>query len=200
MAQGVFGHRVTIEDPPIAQTLFADTRFAWFWLIVRVYTGYQWLMAGLEKFSSSAWVGSQAGTGLGGFIKGAVGKAAGDHPSVFGWYGTFLSTLVLPHLAIWSYLITFGEIAVGLGLIVGCLTGVAAFFGGMMNANYLMAGTVSSNPLLFIFATWLVLAWKVAGYYGIDFVLLPALGVPGHPGKLFGHGAEAKQQPRPLAG
>ena len=43
MAQGVVGHRVTIEDPPIAQMLFADTRLAWFWLIIRVYTGYEWL-------------------------------------------------------------------------------------------------------------------------------------------------------------
>ena len=200
MAQQVVGHRVMIEDPPIAQTLFSDTRFAWFWLIVRVYTGYEWLMAGLEKFGTPAWTGSQAGSGLAGFVNGALAKTAGDHPSVFGWYATFLNTLVLPHAAIWSYLITFGEIAVGLGLIVGCLTGIAAFFGGLMNANYLMSGTVSSNPLLFIFATWLVLAWKVAGYYGIDFVLLPALGVPGHPGKIFTQSQQPTTSPKASSG
>ena len=47
------------------------------------------------------------------------------------------------------------------------------------------SSNASTNPLLFIFATWLVLAWKIAGYYGLDSLLLPALGVPGHPGKLF---------------
>jgi len=200
MAQGAVGHRVTIQDPPIAQTLFADTRFAWFWLIIRIYTGYEWLVAGLEKFGSPAWTGSQAGTGLAGFVKGAVGKTTGAHPDVFGWYGTFLNTLVLPHAAIWSYLVTFGEIAVGVALIVGCLTGIAAFFGGLMNANYLLSGTVSSNPLLFIFATWLVLAWKVAGYYGVDYVLLPALGVPGHPGKLFSQSSQPTPSPKATSG
>jgi thiosulfate dehydrogenase [quinone] large subunit len=188
-------HRVTIEDPPLARALFSDTRLAWFWLIVRVYTGYEWLMAGLEKFGNPAWTGSKAGTGIAGFAAGALKKTAGDHPDVFGWYASFLNTLVIPHAAVWSYLITFGEIAVGIGLILGCLTGIAAFFGGMMNANYLLAGTVSTNPLLFIFATWLVLAWKVAGYYGLDHWLLPALGVPGKPGEFFEHRTAKASQP-----
>ena len=47
-----------------------------------------------------------------------------------------------------------------------------------MNASFLFAGTVSSNPLLFILATWLVLAWKVAGWYGLDRWALPLLGTP----------------------
>ena len=87
--------------------------------------------------------------------------------------------------ALWSYFVAFGEALVGLGLIVGLFTGIAAFFGGLMNANYLMAGTVSTNPLLFILATWLVLAWRVAGYWGLDRWALPLLGVPGAPGTLF---------------
>ena len=53
-----------------------------------------------------------------------------------------------------------------------------ATFGTLMNANYLLAGTVSTNPLLFILGTWLVLAWRVAGYYGGDRYLLPLLGTP----------------------
>ncbi|MBI2247683.1 MAG: DoxX family protein, partial [Armatimonadetes bacterium] len=31
----------------------------------------------------------------------------------------------------------------------------------------------------------LILAWKVAGYYGVDAYLLPALGTPWKPGKAF---------------
>lgn len=186
MAQGLVGHRVQIQDPPIAQFLFSDTRLAWLWLILRLYTGYEWLTAGYEKIINPAWFGAKAGTSIAGFAAGALKQTSGAHPNVFGWYAWFLQNLVIPNAAVWSYLITIGETAVGLGLIFGCLTGFAAFFGGMMNANYLLAGTVSSNPLLFIFATWLVLAWKVAGYYGIDHYLLPSLGVPGKPGNLFG--------------
>ena len=76
---------------------------------------------------------------------------------------------------------------VGIALIVGIFTGLAAFFGGFMNFNYLMAGTVSLNPLLFVIATWLVLAWKVGGWYGLDRWVLPSLGTPWHPGESFHH-------------
>ena len=185
MAQRSFQHSVRIEDPPIARLLFSDTRLAWFWLIIRVYAGYEWLMAGIEKLGNPAWTGAKAGTGLAGFAAGSLQKTAGANPAVSGWYATFLQSIVLPHAIIWGWAITLGETAVGIGLILGLLTGIAAFFGGMMNANYLLAGTVSTNPLLFIFATWLVLAWRVAGYWGIDHWLLPAFGVPGKPGTLF---------------
>jgi thiosulfate dehydrogenase [quinone] large subunit len=171
-----------IPEPPLARFLFADTRLAWFWLIVRVYCGWQWLEAGLGKWGEPAWTGANAGAALTGFVNGALAKTGGDHPDVNSTYAAFLQTLVLPHAAFWSWVVVLGEIAVGLGLIFGCLTGVAAFFGGLMNVNYLFAGTVSTNPLLFVLATWLVLAWRVAGWWGLDRWLLPLLGTPWSPG------------------
>ena len=75
-------------------------------------------------------------------------------------------------------MVAYGELLVGLGLIVGLLTGIAAFFGALMNVSFLLAGTLSTNPILFILATWLVLAWKVAGWYGLDRYALPKLGTP----------------------
>jgi thiosulfate dehydrogenase [quinone] large subunit len=80
--------------------------------------------------------------------------------------------------------VTFGEILVGIGLIVGALTGFAAFFGAFMNMSYLLAGTASTNPIMFALAMGVILAWKVAGYYGVDRVLLPKLGTPWAPGSL----------------
>jgi thiosulfate dehydrogenase [quinone] large subunit len=192
MAQPTPAHQIQIDEPPIAQLLFADTRLAWFWLLVRLYAGYEWLMAGLEKFGSPVWTGAKTGTAIAGFVRGALAKTAGVHPDVAGLYARFLQTIVLPHAAAWSWAITLGEIAVGLGLILGLFTGIAAFCGGLMNANYLLAGTVSTNPILFIISTWLVLAWRVAGYYGLDHWVLPAVGAPGRPGRLL--------QPRRAAG
>jgi thiosulfate dehydrogenase [quinone] large subunit len=194
MAQSSVQNRVVIPDPPIAQFLFSDTRIAWVWLLIRLYAGYEWLMAGIEKLENPAWTGSKAGSAIVGFAAGALKKTTGDHPDVAGWYAGFLQTFVIPNAAAWSWLITLGEIAVGLGLILGLFTGIAAFFGGFMNANYLLAGTVSTNPLLFIFATWLVLAWRVAGYWGLDYFVLPLVGVPGHPGQLFQRRAPKLQQ------
>jgi thiosulfate dehydrogenase [quinone] large subunit len=183
-----------IPEPPIARFLFADTRLAWLWLIVRVYAGWQWIEAGIEKWGSPAWTGSQAGTGITGFVNGALSKTSGAHPDVNTIYAGFLQTFVLPYAAAWSYAITVGEILVGLGLIFGCLTGFAAFFGGLMNVNYLFAGTVSTNPLLFVLATWLVLAWRVAGWYGLDRWVLGWLGCPGVAGTLFHKPVEAPVQ------
>ncbi len=73
---------------------------------------------------------------------------------------------------------TFGEILVGLGLIFGILTGIAAFFGIFMNLSYLLAGVVSINPIIGGLALFLILAWRVAGYYGGDRWVLPLLGTP----------------------
>ena len=56
--------------------------------------------------------------------------------------------------------------------------GIAAFFGALMNMSFLLAGTVSTNPVLFFAGILLILAWKNAGYIGIDRFLLPALGTP----------------------
>lgn len=187
-----------IPEPPIARLLFADTRLAPLWLLIRLYVGYEWLMAGYEKIVNPAgvWIGPKAGAALSGFIKGALTKTTGEHPDVTGWYASFLQNVVLPNAALWSYMVAFGEVLVGLGLIFGLFTGIAAFFGGLMNANYLLAGTVSSNPILFILASWLVLAWRVAGYWGLDRWALPLLGVPGAPGRLFQRQATVQEQPR----
>lgn len=46
----------TITDPPVALALFSKTRWAWLWLIVRLYVGYTWLTSGWGKLSNPAWV------------------------------------------------------------------------------------------------------------------------------------------------
>jgi thiosulfate dehydrogenase [quinone] large subunit len=170
---------------------------AWFWLILRLYAGWEWLNAGYEKLISPAWTGSSAGTALTGFVNGALNKTSGANPDVNSIYAGFLQTFVLPHAAFGSWVIALGETAVGLGLIVGLLTGIAAFFGGLMNVNYLFAGTVSSNPLLFVIATWLVLAWRVAGWWGLDRWFLPLLGTPWWPGRLRHGQPEVEPGPEP---
>ena len=170
--------RTQIEDPPIARALFGDTRFAWIWLIVRLYVGWQWLSEGIAKANDPRWFGAKSGSFLTLWVGAALKKTQGAHPDVQGWYAFFLSTFVLPHAAFWSYAVTCGEICVGLGLILGLFTGIAAFFGTTMNASYLLAGTVSMNPILFALGSLLVLAWKTAGWWGADRWVLARLGTP----------------------
>ncbi|MCB9419915.1 MAG: DoxX family membrane protein [Ardenticatenaceae bacterium] len=187
----VIDNRMHFEDPPIAKALFGDVRWAWLWLILRLYVGWQWLNAGWGKVTSSTWVGSDAGKSISGFVQGALNQTTGEHPNVQSWYATFLKSVVLAHPVFWSYLISFGELLVGIALILGLFTGIAAFFGSFMNANYLLAGAVSTNPILFAIATWLVLAWKTAGWWGLDRWVLPLLGTPWSPGTVFHKEAES---------
>jgi uncharacterized membrane protein YphA (DoxX/SURF4 family) len=70
----------SIQESPFSQALFGDVRWAWIWLILRVYVGWQWLEAGFGKLQNPVWTGSKAGVALTGFINGALAKTAGDHP------------------------------------------------------------------------------------------------------------------------
>lgn len=135
-------------------------------------------MAGWGKLGNPDWVGESAGTALAGFVSRAVEKSAGANPAVSGWYASFLENVVLPNAEMWGYVIAWGEFLVGIALILGLFTGIAAFFGIFMNFNFMLAGTLSSNPILFTLGILLLLAWKVVGYIGADRWLLPKLGTP----------------------
>jgi thiosulfate dehydrogenase (quinone) large subunit len=171
--------RVLIQDPPIARFLFQNTTAAWLWLVVRVYVGYDFLTAGSHKLTTSAWTNG-SGDGIMGFWKGALGTTPSGAPVItFDWYRAFIQFLVDTNSAGWfSYIIIFGELAVGIGLILGIFTGLAAAGGMLMNMAFLLAGTTSTNPVLVLMGVLLVLAWKNAGYIGLDRYLLPLLGTP----------------------
>lgn len=166
---------VDIPQPAFLRFLFSDKRLSWLWLIIRVYVGWEWLVAGWEKIISPMWIGDKAGVAITGFLHGALAKTGGAHPNVAGWYAYFIKTVALPNAEVFSYLVSFGEFFVGIGLILGALTGFAAFFGVFMNLNYLLAGTVSVNPTWLILELPLMLAWRTAGRLGLDRFLFKAL-------------------------
>jgi thiosulfate dehydrogenase [quinone] large subunit len=172
-----------LEDPPIARTLFGDTRLAWLWLPLRLYLGWSWLDAGLHKVTDPGWM--QTGAALQRFWENAV--RIDPRPVIaVDWYRAFIQFLLEAGAYTWfAKVIAVGEVAIGVALILGAFTGIAAFSGGFLNWNFVMAGTASTNALLFAIATWLVLAWKTAGWIGLDRWLLPALGTPWSPGRLF---------------
>jgi thiosulfate dehydrogenase (quinone) large subunit len=178
-------HQFIVDESPVSKFLFSDTRVAWLWLIVRIYVGWEWFNAAWEKIRNPAWTGRNAGEALSGFIQGALRKTGGAHPDVQGWYANFLQNNVLTHVNTWSHLVAYGELVVGVAMIIGIFTGIAAFCGLFMNLNYLLAGTVSSNPILLILSIGLILAWKIGGYIGLDRYFLPLLGTPWHQGRAF---------------
>lgn len=174
-----------IPETKLSRLLFADTRFAIVWLIIRLYVGWQWLLAGYEKVINPAWTGDKIGIALKGFLTGAISKASGPHADVQGWYAAFINGFVLHHLIIFSYMVSFGELLVGIGLILGAFTPVAAFFGAFMNMNYLLAGTVSTNPILLVLEILIIFASRIAGWFGLDHIVLSKLGIPWKIGSTF---------------
>lgn len=185
---------VTIPDPPIARLLFSTTRFAWLWAIIRIYLGYQWINAGYHKVSGQGWV--DGGAALKGFWTNAVKIPETGRPAIaFDWYRGFIQFMLDNGWYSWfAPLVAYGEMLIGVALIAGAFVGIAAFFGALMNWNFIMAGAASTNAVLFTLAIVLILAWKVAGWYGVDRFLLPIVGTPWTWGQ---HEAPPVNQPQP---
>ena len=175
--------RTEVADPPLARFLFSDTRMAPVWLLVRLYVGWAWLDSGLRKVQDTGANTNYIydGRGIVAFWQrvAAVPQAPARPVITYDWYRAFIQWLIDIHAeGFMGKLIAFGETAVGLGLIFGAFTGIAAVSGAFMNLNYMLAGTASTNPVLLLLGFLLVLAWKTAGYIGLDRWLLPLLGTP----------------------
>ena len=138
--------------------------------ILRLYLGFGFLVAGWGKITGGQFDAS-------GFITNAINNpvTGPDGNSVFGFYTTFLETLVLPNVHIMNVIVPWGEFLVGLGLMLGCLTSAAAFFGMIMNFSFLMAGAISHNPTDILLGFLIFVAGANAGKFGIDFYLLPQI-------------------------
>ncbi len=157
------------QNPSIAGTV---------WLVLRLWLGYVWLQAGWGKVfgdKAGAWVGNKAGVAVTGFLKGGLERATGEQSIVPGWYAGFIRQVALPNAQLFSYLVAYGEVLVGLALIVGVLTNFAALMGIVMNLSYLFAGSISKNPQMLLAEAAIVFAGVAAGYYGIDRYLMPFL-------------------------
>ena len=177
---------IRISDPPAARALLESPKWSWIWLIARLYLGYTWLSSGIGKLSNPGW--TQTGEALKGFWERAVLiPEAPARPAIsFDWYRAFLQGMLDASAYTWfSKLIVAGELLVGAALILGLFTGIAAFFGGFLNWNFMMAGTASTNPVLFTLSIFLILAWKTAGWIGLDRFVLPLMGTPWQPGRIF---------------
>jgi thiosulfate dehydrogenase [quinone] large subunit len=119
--------QTVFDDPPLAKALFADTRFAWIWVPLRLWLGWQWLESGWAKFGNPAWM--ETGSALQAFWLRAVAIPETGRPVVaYDWYRGFLRYLLDGGHFVWfAKIVTFGELLIRIGLLLGALTGIAAF-------------------------------------------------------------------------
>ena len=170
-----------VDDPALWRLLLGNIHLAILWLPFRFFLGKEWLAAGEHKLRDSGWM--DGGQSLLGYWTNAVAipdPDSGRRPAItYDWFRDVLNYMINHEWYTWfGKLVAVGEFMIGLGLIVGALVGIAAFFGTVLNVNFMLAGTTSSNPVLFGMTVFLVLAWKVAGHFGLDRWLLPILGTP----------------------
>jgi thiosulfate dehydrogenase (quinone) large subunit len=135
--------------------------------LIRIWMGYNWMTAGWGKLSQ--------GFDASGYLKNAVANPVKgpDGGLVYGWYVNFLEGFAIPNVGIFNTIVPVGEFLIGLGLILGCLTTAAAFFGLLMNFSFFLAGTVSHNPTDIFFGTIILFSGYNAGRIGLDRWVIP---------------------------
>ncbi len=150
-------------------------------LAARVWVGSLFVVYGLEKVTgpgAEVWVGDKAGVAVGGYLNGALamapgGAEAGAYPEVAGWYAALIRDVFLPNAEVFSYLVAWGEVLVGIALVLGILTRLAAAMGVAMNLAFLFAGTSGENVPMLLLGLPIVFG-AAAGSYGGDRFLMPA--------------------------
>ncbi|MGJ7920786.1 DoxX family protein [Neobacillus sp. LXY-4] len=135
---------------------------------LRLYLGYSWLTAGWGKLTGEGFDAS-------GYLQNAVANPVKgpDGNMVYGWYVHFLENFALPNIDIFNTIVPVGEFLIGLGLILGCLTTAAMFFGLVMNFSFFLAGTVSHNPTDIFLGMIILFSGYNAGKYGLDRWVIP---------------------------
>jgi thiosulfate dehydrogenase [quinone] large subunit len=135
--------------------------------IIRLYLGYSWFTAGFHKLTG--------GFDASGFLKGVTANPVKgpDGTIVYAWYVDFLKDFALPNIDVFNTIVPWGETLIGLGLLLGCLTTAAMFFGLVMNFSFFLAGTVSHNPTDIFLGFIILTAGFNAGKYGLDYWVVP---------------------------
>jgi thiosulfate dehydrogenase [quinone] large subunit len=151
--------------------LYRSSTASVIWLAVRLWLGYSWMNAGYQKIWGSEkaafWFGS--GAGVKGFATaGVAGSAAGKGGASYGWWAGFLHNFVIPNASWIAKLVALGELMIGIALILGLFTALAALAGLVLNLTYMFSGSAGVNPMYAIASVGLILAWRNAGWLGAD--------------------------------
>ena len=153
----------TVQQSAFTNFFTTNTASAPFWLVVRVYLGYEWLMAGWEKVTNPAWFGGDAGAAMQGFVQGALAKRQVSIP---------MSRCGMPHfskapcspLVTWSNAIAVGELLVGLGpslTLYWCRCILRLLYESQLPPG----GHCKQNPIMLVLALGIILARRVAGHW-----------------------------------
>ncbi|MGO8950397.1 MAG: TQO small subunit DoxD [Ktedonobacterales bacterium] len=134
---------------------------AWVALPLRLFLGVTFAYAGIQKLTDPQYFDPKA--------VGYIGRQMSGFTHGSPLHG-LLTQLVLPHATFFGGLIAWGELAIGLGVLVGVLVRPAAFFGALLSLVFFLSASWRVSPyfygsdIVFLFGwTVIVLAGPVAG-------------------------------------
>lgn len=103
-------------------------------LLLRVGAGFYILMQGYEKLT-------------GGFAIDGLVSVIRDNQDSPAWYKALFETVIAHNLELFKWAVQLGEIAIGLGLILGIMSYTASAFGVFIMVNYILADMIFTYPL-----------------------------------------------------
>ena len=114
---------------------FKQKTYLGYLAILRIAVGYHFLTAAWPKVTGKFLNGQTLAEEL--------AKTAMKDP--FAWHRSFILGFVVPHSHSFSHLVAFGELAIGISLLFGCLVRISALFGAFHNLNILLAIAIANG-------------------------------------------------------
>lgn len=143
-------------------------------LPLRLFLGITFIYAGIQKITDPQYFNASA--------RGYIGKQIAAFANGSPLHG-FLMQSIVPHASFFGALLAFGEIAIGLGALLGLLLRPAACFGLLLSITFFLTATWRVFPyfygsdIVFIFC-WITLMLAGPLYSGLpslDALLVPRL-------------------------
>jgi thiosulfate dehydrogenase [quinone] large subunit len=132
------------------------------WLAMRVWLGIMWIQAGWAKLfgAENPYFLHHNGAGVAGF-------AAHGTPA-YTWWGSFLHGFVVPNAGAIGVLVAVAEFAIGVALVAGLFTRIAALGSLALLFTYVMSGTASVCAFYALFAIVILATWRTSSWIGVD--------------------------------
>lgn len=134
----------------------------WIVAILRIYLGVAFLSAASNKIFGwwASWLENMSH-----FLTSKLS-------ATYGFYRPFLVGMILPHAAVFARTVALTEVAVGLALLLGAATRVAAALGLVLITNYMLAlGDIPWQPgedQAFFVGLLVVLLTNAGKAFGVD--------------------------------
>jgi len=147
---------------PIGPSLWLMRLFAF----LRIYLGVILLITVFGKLARE----TPFATEMLGFLGGVARRGA------FPWYIDFIQQVVVPHAALFSYLVMAGELFAGISLLTGTLTRAGAIVAMLLFLNYMLAKarmfwSPDSEDAAVFFIALVVFLSRAGRVWGVDSLL-----------------------------